>query len=130
MVTGHAVEEAVALSHENPELSIGLHWDVFGEDERRFDLSDVDAVRQDFESQLERFHELLGRPPTHVDSHRHAHREPHLLPLFQELVDPLDVPLRGDGKVAFVGGFYAQWEWKVTQLDYVSVPFLQRMLRE
>jgi hypothetical protein len=30
----------------------------------------------------------------------------------------------------FVGGFYAQWEWKVTRLEYVSVPFLQRMLRE
>jgi predicted glycoside hydrolase/deacetylase ChbG (UPF0249 family) len=30
--------------------------------------------------------------------------------------------------VNFVGGFYAQWEWKVTELKYVSVEFLQRML--
>ena len=52
------------------------------------------------------------------------------MPIFQELAAPLGVPLRGDGRVKFVGGFYAQWEWKVTNLDYVSVPFLQRMLRE
>ncbi len=29
----------------------------------------------------------------------------------------------------FVGDFYAQWEWKVTNLKYVSVPFLQHMIR-
>jgi predicted glycoside hydrolase/deacetylase ChbG (UPF0249 family) len=32
--------------------------------------------------------------------------------------------------VKFVGGFYAQWEWQVTNLEHVSVPFLQRLLRE
>ena len=129
MVTGHAVDEAVAISGENPELSLGLHWDVFGEDERDFDLDDVGAVRDEFERQLDRFHDLLGRPPTHVDSHRHAHSE-HLMPVFRELVEPLGVPLRGDGRVTFVGGFYAQWEWRVTQLEYVSVPFLEQLLHE
>ena len=47
MVTGRAVEEAVALSCEHQELAIGLHWDVWGEDEREFDLSDHRAVRED-----------------------------------------------------------------------------------
>jgi hypothetical protein len=32
--------------------------------------------------------------------------------------------------VRFVGGFCAQWQWRVANLGYVSVPFLQRMLRE
>ena len=130
MVTAKGTEEAVALSRANPELAIGLHWDVFGEDERRFDLDDVPAVRDEFHRQLELFHELLGRLPTHVDSHRHAHREEHLLPVFHELVEPLGVPLRGDGRVKFVGGFYAQWEWGVTELGHISVPFLQQMLRD
>jgi len=130
MVDAKGTAEAVALGQENPDLSIGLHWDVFGEDERDFDLDDVPAVRKEFRRQLERFHELLGRPPTHVDSHRHAHREDHLLPVFEELVEPLGVPLRGDGRVEFVGGFYAQWEWGVTELDYVRVPFLEQLLRE
>ena len=109
---------------------MGLHWDVWGEDEREFDLGDQRAVREEFARQLDRFHELMGRSPTHVDSHRHAHREPGVMELFGELVEPLGVPLRGDGRVRFVGGFYAQWEWMVTNLEYVSVPFLERMLRD
>jgi len=130
MVTGRAVQEAVAMSRDLPRLAIGLHWDVWGEDEREFDVEDVGAVRNEFRRQLEEFVSLMGRLPTHVDSHRHAHRQEHLLPVFRELVTPLGVPLRHSGEVRFEGGFYAQWEWKVTNLEYVSVPFLQRMIRE
>ena len=130
MVTGRALKEAVAMGREHPDLAIGLHWDAWGEDEREFDLGDHAAVRQEFHRQLELFRELTGADPTHVDSHRHAHREDSVADLFRELVAPLGVPLRGDGTVTFVGGFYAQWEWKVTNLEYVSVEFLQRMLRE
>ena len=128
MVTGGAVDEAVELSREHPDLAIGLHWDVYGEDERDFDMRDHAAIRDEFARQLDAFHELMGRGPTHVDSHRHAHRE--AFELFRELVEPLGVPLRGDGTVNWVGGFYAQWEWGVTELEHVSVAALQRMLRE
>jgi predicted glycoside hydrolase/deacetylase ChbG (UPF0249 family) len=130
MVTGHAVRQAVSMSRDHPELSIGLHWDVWGEDERYFDIDNLQAVHDEFHRQLDEFYRLLERSPTHVDSHRHAHRKGRLMPLFRELVGPLGVPLRGDGSVRFVGGFYAQWQWMVTNLHYVSVPFLQRMLRE
>jgi len=130
MVGGRAVAEAVAMSRDHPRLGIGLHWDVWGEDERAFDLSDHAAVRGEFARQLDAFHRLLGRGPTHVDSHRHAHREPVVFDLFRELVEPLGVPLRHDGRVRFVGGFYAQWEWKVTELKYVSIEFLQQLLRD
>jgi chitin disaccharide deacetylase len=129
MVTGSAVDEAVAISHDYPNLAVGLHWDVWGEDEREFDIENIQAVRAEFHRQVEQFYQLMGRGPTHVDSHRHAHRESHLLPVFKELVASLGVPLRDDGQVRFVGGFYAQWEWMVTNLAYVSVPFLQEMLR-
>ncbi len=130
MVTGRSVHEAVSMSRDHPALAIGLHWDVWGEDERVFDIDDLAAVRDEFRRQLDIFHDLLGRTPTHIDSHRHAHRETKVMPVFRELVKPLGVPLRDDGRVRFVGGFYAQWEWMVTNLEYVSVPFLQRMLRE
>ncbi len=130
MVTGHAVREAVSMSRDHPALAVGLHWDVWGEDEREFDLDDLPAIRDEFHRQLDAFQRLLGRLPTHVDSHRHTHREPQVMPIFRELVAPLGVPLRDDGRVRFVGGFYAQWEWMVTNLEHVSVPFLQRMLRD
>ena len=129
MVDGTAVCEAVAMSKDHPNLAIGLHWDVQGEtDECTFPLNDRQAVRDEFRRQLDEFHKLMGRPPTHVDSHRHNHRRPEVFHTMWELVAPLGVPLRCDGQVHFVGGFYAQWEWKVTNLEYVSVEFLQNML--
>lgn len=130
MVTGRAVEEAAAMSRDNPALAIGLHFDVWGEDEREWDTTNLPATRDEFLRQLDRFVHHMKRPPTHIDSHRHAHREPHLFPHFCQWAKPSGVPVRGDGHVGFVGGFYAQWEWKITNLEYVSVPFLQRMIRE
>jgi len=129
-VTGSAVQEAVAMSRDCPGLSLGLHWDVWGEGEPTFDVTDVPAVRSEFRRQVDEFHRLLGRLPTHIDSHQHVHRRPALRPVFRELVEPLGVPLRGEDHVRFVGGFYAQWEPMVTNLEHVSVPALQRMLRD
>jgi predicted glycoside hydrolase/deacetylase ChbG (UPF0249 family) len=40
------------------------------------------------------------------------------------------VPVRGDGRVALIGGFYAQWAEGVTNLEYVSVGSFERLLRE
>ena len=130
MVTGQALADAIAMSRDHPALGIGLHWDVWGEDEREFDIHNVAAVRDEFARQLDMFEHLLDRMPTHIDSHRHAHREEHLEPVFREMVEPLRLPLRGQGDVRFVGGFYAQWEWGVTNLDYISVEFLQQILTD
>jgi predicted glycoside hydrolase/deacetylase ChbG (UPF0249 family) len=129
LVTGSAVHEAVRMSRDHPQLAIGLHWDIVGEDERDFDAYDWDAVRREFRDQLARFEDLMGRRPSHIDSHRHQHRQPHLRPVFRELVEPLGVPLRDDGRVQFVGDFYAQWEWGVTDLDKVSVDAFLDLLR-
>jgi predicted glycoside hydrolase/deacetylase ChbG (UPF0249 family) len=130
MVTGRALDDAVVLSRDHPRLGIGLHFDVWGEDEREFDTRDLSATRRELDRQVQEFERVMGRMPTHIDSHRHAHREPHLFDHFRQWVEPLNVPCRGVGEVRFVGGFYAQWEWKVTNLTYVGVPFLRRMLRE
>lgn len=130
MVTGRAVEDAKAISRDHQELAIGLHWDIVGEGEHAFDTNNLHSVRDEFHRQMDEFYRLLGRLPTHVDSHRNEHRSKRLMPMFRELVEPLGVPLRGDGRLRFVGGFYAQWEWLVTNLEYVSVPFLQQLLRE
>jgi predicted glycoside hydrolase/deacetylase ChbG (UPF0249 family) len=132
MVTGRAAKEAAVLSRECPNLSLGLHWDVWGEDEREFSVEDEQAVRLEFARQLEAFRDLVGRDPTHVDSHKHAHRDGNGRPLavFRELVEPLGVPLRGDGGVRFVGEFYAQWQWRVSDLRLVSVEALLALLAE
>jgi chitin disaccharide deacetylase len=129
MVTGRACPEAAALARDHPDLAVGLHWDVWGEDERSFDLGDEGAVRAEVRRQLDDFHRLVGRAPTHVDSHKHAHLDERVLPVVRELVEPLCVPVRADGAVEFVGGFYAQWEWEVTELEHVGMSALQGILR-
>jgi predicted glycoside hydrolase/deacetylase ChbG (UPF0249 family) len=129
MVTGRALDEAIELSRENPKLAIGLHFDVWGEDEREFDTRNLDATKHEFFRQLDAFRKVMGRVPTHIDSHRHAHRQDHLFKHFCEWTVSLNIPVRCACDVKFVGGFYAQWEWKVTELKYVSVPFLQEMIR-
>jgi predicted glycoside hydrolase/deacetylase ChbG (UPF0249 family) len=130
MVTGRAAEQAASLARDHPALSIGLHWDVWGEDERQFDTRDLDASRRELERQLASFETLFGRLPTHIDSHRHAHRAEHLQPMFREVAERIGVPLRGESDLSYVGGFYGQWEWQVTDLTHISVPFLQKLLRE
>ena len=129
MVNGPAAAEAAELAAAHPRLGVGLHCDLEGF-VAQVDLGDPEAVRLEAARQLERFHALTGGPPTHVDSHHHVHRQPHLTAVFEELVAPLGVPLRDDGRVAFIGGFYGQWEWRVTDLHHVSVDFLSLILRE
>jgi len=129
MVTGRAVDEARGLAAENPALAVGLHWDVWGEDERGFDLGDAGAVRREIRRQLEHFHALMGRSPTHVDSHKHAHLDPLAFAIVSEEVAELGIPVRGDGRVTFVGGFYAQWEWLKTELEHVSLAALHQILQ-
>jgi len=64
------------------------------------------AVR-DLAEQLDRFRALVGRDPTHVDSHQHRHRSESLRSVFLAVARELDVPLRHlDARIAFCGAFY------------------------
>jgi predicted glycoside hydrolase/deacetylase ChbG (UPF0249 family) len=129
MVIGAAAADAVCLAREHPALSIGLHWDLDSGGQPKVDLADATAVRAELARQLEAFHELLGRPPTHVDSHHHIHREQEVGEIAREIVAPLGLPLREDGHVTFIGGFYGQWEYGVTDLYHVGPEFLIWILR-
>lgn len=116
MVLRPAAEEAAMLARAYPELSVGLH---FEDDE----LGDGRQAERGFRAQLERFRELVGRDPTHVDSHHHVHAS-HLT-TFTDLVEPLGVPLRHDGRVRYIGGFWGQPE-----LERVGSDFLRRLVEE
>jgi predicted glycoside hydrolase/deacetylase ChbG (UPF0249 family) len=104
MVNRPGAEHAAALAREHPLLSVGLHFD----DAEAADLDDPDQTATAFSSQLERFRELMGCEPTHVDSHHHSHAEKERLEVFAELVAPLGVPLRHNGRVPYLGEFYGQ----------------------
>ena len=121
MVDRPAAADAARLAREHPALSVGLHYVEDGPE-----IDEPGHVARTFAAQLERFRELTGSDPTHVDSHHHVHLT--RLSTFAPLVAPLGVPLRGDGRVAYVGAFYAQPRRGVVELDRVRAPFLLELL--
>jgi predicted glycoside hydrolase/deacetylase ChbG (UPF0249 family) len=128
MVTGPDAAEAAELARAHTDLAVGLHFDL--DTLLRDPDHDARSIGTELDRQLRTFHQLIGRPPTHVDSHHHVHERPDVAPLVGVLIEPLGVPLRGDGRVAYIGGFYAQWEWQVTELAHVSSEALMHILRE
>jgi chitin disaccharide deacetylase len=121
MVDRAAAGQAAALAHEHPALSVGLH---FVEDTPALD--EPGHAAREFARQLERFRELMGREPTHVDSHHHVHMT--RMHTFAPLVAPLGVPLRGDGRVRYLGAFYGHPQPGVVDHDRVRQPFLLQLL--
>lgn len=84
-----AARAVPALATENPGLGIGLHLDLT-------DGAPI-LVLAEARSQLRRFRELMGRDPTHLDSHRHAHRQwPAVLEAVVTLAWETGLPVRGD----------------------------------
>jgi predicted glycoside hydrolase/deacetylase ChbG (UPF0249 family) len=116
MVRQGAAREAAALAAEHPRLAIGLHldlgqWDyVRGEwiaAYQRCDQEDESAVRAECRSQLLAFRSLLGRDPTHLDSHQHVHESEPVASVTASIAAELGMPLRGR-RVRYEGGFYGQ----------------------
>ncbi len=129
IVNAPAAPEAVALARELPRLAVGLDVNFTDEGRARIDLEDPAACRAELWSQHARFCDLLGRQPTHLDSHHHVHRHPVRRRLFEELADTFGLPLRDRPPVVFKGGFYGQWEHGVFDPEKVSLAALEGILR-
>jgi len=130
MVNAPRARQAVALARSRPALSLGLHVNFTNEEERLVEFGEPEACRAGLEAQLSAFLDLVGRPPTHLDSHQHVHRGAVARPIFREVAARLGVHLRDEPPVIYKGGFYGQWVHGVSEPDKVDVPFLSRMLRE
>lgn len=129
VVNGRAAEEAARLARVRPGLSVGLHVNFTNEAQRLVDLEDRDACRAELRAQYARFLDLVGRKPTHLDSHQHVHRHHMRRGLFEELADEHALPLRDRPPVVFKGGFYGQWTYGVFEPEKVSFEALERILR-
>jgi len=101
-----------------PLLGLGLHLDL-GEWRctngcwepiyQRVCLDDISAVRHEIAEQLELFESLVGRAPTHVDSHQHVHKEEPVRSIVQEIFGDLQIPIRHQtARIRYCGEFYAQ----------------------
>lgn len=111
-----------------PGLSVGLHADLADADGRPLvDLTDAAACRAEVERQVDHFAQLVGREPTHLDSHRNVHRQPAVRQAFREVAAEHGLPLREDALPAYVSTFYGQWDG-CTHPEQISVEGLIRIL--
>ena len=117
MVRWPAAAEGVAAAAEFPALSIGLHLDLgewshdAGEWRAVYQVVDSDdeqLVHQEIQSQLEQFRALVGRDPTHLDSHQHVHRREPAQALLRAAGEALGIPVRHFSPYTYVGDFYGQ----------------------
>lgn len=118
MVRAPGAEHAGQAVQALPGLSVGLHLDLAewahdGVEWRPLyevvDTADADAVAAEIATQLDRFTRLVGRPPTHLDSHQHVHRSAPVQDLLVAAGARLGVPVRSctDG-ITYRGDFYGQ----------------------
>lgn len=115
MVDRPCAAEAAGLARELQDLSVGLHMELEG--------PAAADPRAAMEKQLRRFEALMGRPPTHLDSHHDVHRGPEVLPHVLETAERLDIPVRGHSPAQCLTRFYGQWGGE-THLEQVSVESL------
>jgi predicted glycoside hydrolase/deacetylase ChbG (UPF0249 family) len=118
MVRWPAAVDAAAYARAHTKLSVGLHVDLSEwayKNETWFllyevvALDDHAAVAAEVARQLKRFRELLGRNPTHLDSHQHAHCKEPVLAVLKQLSQELHLPLRHyHPRVRYSGEFYGQ----------------------
>jgi chitin disaccharide deacetylase len=116
MVRQQAAADVAAFAQRYPSLAIGLHidigqWDYESGEWRvayqRCSPEDEAAVEAECRGQLEAFRKLLGRDPTHLDSHQHTHMSEPVASVAGGLAAELGIPLRGN-RIRYEGGFYGQ----------------------
>ena len=117
MVRWPAAQEAAELARSMPGLSVGLHVDLWewvyraGRWEQVYTVvdEDLDAIRSESWRQLALFRTLLGRDPSHLDSHQHAHRREPVRSVLVALARELRVPLRHCARgIEYRGDYYGQ----------------------
>lgn len=128
MVNTPGAEEAARMAAERPQLSLGLHANFTNEAQRLVEFDEPEVCRTELRRQFDCFVRLVGRLPTHIDSHQHVHRRRPCAPSFRELAEEHHLPLRDQPPVTFKGGFYGQWEYGVADASKVGLEAITRIL--
>jgi len=118
MIRHPAAAEAAAYARRTPSLSVGLHidlaefWFTDGAWEPRYqrvDTDDAAAVAAEVAEQIERFVELVGVVPSHLDSHQHVHRSNPVRDVVIDAGKRLAISVRDTTPdVRYCGDFYGQ----------------------
>jgi glycosyltransferase involved in cell wall biosynthesis/predicted glycoside hydrolase/deacetylase ChbG (UPF0249 family) len=138
MVRWPAAPAAAHYCRRHPALDVGLHFD-FGEWEFRagrwkrsyevVDSGDERAVFDEAMAQIESFRGLVGREPTHLDSHQSVHRREPLASALDSVAWDLGLPLRHRSAVSFCGAFHGRTSKGRPFPEGVSSDALGRIIR-
>lgn len=118
MVRWPAAIAASSYARSRQELSVGLHVDL---EEWNWVshcgwllnyqvVRDESEIEGEIRAQLETFRRLVGRAPTHLDSHQHVHELEPAAAVMRLLAGELGVPLRGISAVRYRGDFYGLFD--------------------
>ena len=139
MVRWPGAAQAATYARAHPELSIGLHLDLGewayrdGEWVRVYQLvdeNDAAAVSRELEAQLAAFRTLMGRDPTHFDSHQHSHRQEPVRSVVLAMAKQLGLSVRSfSEEIRYCGEFYGQTDEGLPHLEGVGVDNLLRILK-
>lgn len=129
MMNMPAIEMAVDLAKENPELGVGIHLVLTAGkpildthktivDEngnflknavlmKKTDV-DVEEVYAEYVAQMEKYIKLFGHKPTHIDGHHHTHALPQTIEATRRLAKTYGIKYirHVDSDVAFIHNFY------------------------
>ena len=132
-----AAAEAADYAREHPKLSVGLHLDL-GEWIYRaatwvplytVPLDGDRAVVKEITEQLGTFRRLVGRDPTHIDSHQHVHLREPVRSAVVDVARGLDIPVRDcRSPVHYCGKFYGQTAEGAPLPDFISIEALLKIL--
>lgn len=139
MVRWPAAIEAAAYARARPQLGVGLHVDLgewtFQDDAwaARYEvvpLGDAARVGEELDRQLAAFRGLLGRDPTHLDSHQHVHRDQPAREALLDRARRLGIPVRHESPaIRYSGQFYGQTGEGVPLPEAISVEALAGLVR-
>lgn len=116
MVNMPFAKEAIEIAKNNPDLGVGVHLTAtageplikeknslvdekgkFHNKDFLYDYTielDAEELYREWKAQIERFIELLGDKPTHLDSHHHIHIIHKYLEVALKLSEEYDIPMR------------------------------------
>ena len=128
LVDAPCSEEAAILSRAVPDLSVGLHVHLANEESMAVATPrNGDYCCAELRRQFNRFKELMGQPPTHLDSHHNAHRDLRWLPHFLRFAREHALSLREHSPIRCFTKFYGQWGGE-SHLEQISPASLACML--
>jgi predicted glycoside hydrolase/deacetylase ChbG (UPF0249 family) len=119
LINGEAVEHAAQLSRDVPELGVGMHfvltlgmplspmpsltrdgqlgkwiWEMAEQG-----ALPLEEITRELDCQFNRFVDVFGKEPTHIDSHHHVHMIPAIFPIVAEFAQRKGVAIRVDREV-------------------------------